>query len=281
MLEKVEGKRLEDRVIDLPGKPPCMLDRDLARIYGVETKRLNETRERNPKKFREGVDYFRLTKEEVANCDHLGEADKYRGSPFYIYTKTGAFMFSTILNTDQAIKHAIAVVEGFCTYSLLMEEIKAGRITMKPTSGHERTADGYRFKALCFKGRHIHLVNYGRYGEVAMVKEVTDALGLKKGNLRDRARAHPEVRASITLLEGEELSLFKAVCKSTGIRVKASKAVAICPVELLSNLLLYGRTGKEELELHRLVNGYLMGTQPAAEITPYRRLVQGQLSSNN
>ena len=55
--------KMEDRVIELPGKPPCMLDRDLARIYGVETKRLNEARERNPRRFVEDVDYFQLTKE--------------------------------------------------------------------------------------------------------------------------------------------------------------------------------------------------------------------------
>lgn len=134
MLEKVEVKRLEDRVLELPGKPPCMLDRDLARIYGVETKELNRARERNPRKFVEDVDYFQLTKDEVTNC-HLNWE---KGHLPYVYTKRGAFMFATILNTDEAILHAMTIVEGFCTYSLVMEEIRAGRITVAPRPQPER-----------------------------------------------------------------------------------------------------------------------------------------------
>lgn len=151
MLENVTGKRLEDRVIELPGKPPCMLDRDLARIYGVETRALNQARERNPRKFVEDVDYFQLTKEEVTNCDSLGDAYKYGPSQLYAYTKRGAYMFATILSTDEAIEQAISVVEGFCTYALLMEEIKAGRITVKPAprqDRHERTFDAMRKELL-------------------------------------------------------------------------------------------------------------------------------------
>lgn len=130
--------KMEDIIVELPGKPPCMLDRDLARMYGVETKELNRARERNARKFVEDVDFFQLTKEEVTNCHHLREADKFRASPFYAYTKRGAYMFATILNTDEAILHAMSIVEGFCMYSLLMEEIKAGRITMKPSPRQDR-----------------------------------------------------------------------------------------------------------------------------------------------
>lgn len=126
--------RLEDRVIELPGKPPCMLDRDLARVYGVETMELNQARVRNPKKFMEGVDYFQLTKDDITICD----IDWKGGHSPYAYTKRGAYMFSTILSTDEAIEHAIAVVEGFCAYSFLMEEIKAGRITVKPNLKQDR-----------------------------------------------------------------------------------------------------------------------------------------------
>ena len=298
-LEK--AKRLEDVIIELPGKPPCMLDRDLARVYGVKTRALNQARERNPKKFTEGIDYFVLSRgelEEVAICDHLGEADKFRlsrgesetitncnsvrygPSKFYAYTKRGAHMFATILNTDEAIERAVVVVEGFCTFSLLMDEIKAGRVTVKATARQEDVGGEHRCKALCFKGRHLHLLNFGKYGEVAIVKEVAAALGLHKGGLRDKARAYPEVGGSIAVLKGEAFTLFKAACKPAGIRLK-SKSIAICPIERLSNLLLYGRTDKAELELYRLVNGYLMGTQPAVELTPYRRTAQGQLLNNN
>lgn len=126
--------RMEDKIVELPGKPPCMLDRDLAKMYGVETKRLNEARERNPRKFVEDVDYFQLTYSEVAICD----LDWKGGCLPYVYTKRGAFMFATILNTDEAILHAMSIVEGFCLYSVLIEEIKAGRITVKPSPRQDR-----------------------------------------------------------------------------------------------------------------------------------------------
>ena len=126
--------KMEDKIVELPGKPPCMLDRDLARIYGVNTTRLNEARERNLKKFVEDIDYFQLTKDEIAICDINWD----KGHLPYVYTKRGAYMFATILNTDEAILHAMTIVEGFCTYSLLMEEIKAGRITMKPSPRQDR-----------------------------------------------------------------------------------------------------------------------------------------------
>lgn len=129
--------KMEDWILELPGKPPCMLDRELAKIYGVSTTRLNEARERNPKKFLEGIDYYVLSKNEIgniANCD----IDWKGGHPPYAYTKRGAYMFATILNTDEAILHAMTIVEGFCTYSLLMEEIKAGRITVAPNPKQDR-----------------------------------------------------------------------------------------------------------------------------------------------
>lgn len=140
MLDSGEGKRIEDMVVELPGKPPCMLDKDLAMVYGVETKRLNEARERNPRKFTEGVNYFVVTKEEVAACDIPLERYKYGPSHIYAYTKQGAYMFVTILSTDEAILQAMTIIEGFCTYSLLMEEIRAGKITIKPNPQREKSA---------------------------------------------------------------------------------------------------------------------------------------------
>ncbi|QII11225.1 hypothetical protein KsCSTR_18460 [Candidatus Kuenenia stuttgartiensis] len=137
-LTQYEGKEhFENLVLDIPGKPPCMLDRDLAKIYGVSTKRLNEARERNPRKFTEGVDYFQLTKSEVAICDLKLDT----GHLPYAYTKKGSFMFVTILNTDEAISHAVSVVEGFCMYDWLMEQIKDGKITIQQKAPEQKRED--------------------------------------------------------------------------------------------------------------------------------------------
>jgi len=58
-------------VLVLPGRPKALLDRTVAEIYGVETRRINEAVARNLEKFPEDF-YFELTPEEfepVANCD--------------------------------------------------------------------------------------------------------------------------------------------------------------------------------------------------------------------
>ena len=73
-----------------------MMHRDLAEIYGVEPKRLNEQVKRNidrfPPQFR-----FQLTKDEkdelVANCDHL-QSMKYSSSLPYVFTEQGLAMLS-------------------------------------------------------------------------------------------------------------------------------------------------------------------------------------------
>ena len=92
-----------------------MIDRDLAELYGVTTKRLNEQVKRNPKRF--PIHFmFQLTQDEksdlVANCDHL-ENLKY--SPYlpYAFTEHGTIMLANILNSEKAIAMGIKVVEVF------------------------------------------------------------------------------------------------------------------------------------------------------------------------
>ena len=92
-----------------------MLDSDLARIYGVRTKRLNEQVKRNKTRF--PADFmFQLTddevKEVVANCDHL-ERLKYSSSNPYAFTEHGALMLSAVLNTKTAIETSIYIVRAF------------------------------------------------------------------------------------------------------------------------------------------------------------------------
>ncbi len=78
-----------------------MLDADLAELYGVTTKRLNEQVKRNAKRFPQDF-MFQLTIEEkaevVANCDHLGQI-KYSPSLPYAFTEHGALMLGNVLDS--------------------------------------------------------------------------------------------------------------------------------------------------------------------------------------
>jgi hypothetical protein len=102
-------------VLDLPGRPAAMLDRHVAEVYGVETKRVNEAVTRNPEKFPQGFMY-RLTKEEltevVANCDHLDNSKHSSYLP-QAFSWEGCNMLATILRSDIATQRAIQIVRGF------------------------------------------------------------------------------------------------------------------------------------------------------------------------
>jgi len=92
-----------------------MLDADLAELYGVETKRLNEQVRRNRERFPEDF-MFQLTAEEkaqvVANCDHLSRL-KFSPTLPYAFTEHGAIMAASVLNTPRAVEVSVYVVRAF------------------------------------------------------------------------------------------------------------------------------------------------------------------------
>ena len=92
-----------------------ILDADLAHIYGVRTKRLNEQVKRNKDRFPDDF-IFQLTvgeKEEVvANCENLARI-KFSPALPYAFTEHGAIMAATILNSPRAVQMSVFVVRAF------------------------------------------------------------------------------------------------------------------------------------------------------------------------
>jgi hypothetical protein len=101
-----------------------MLDSDLADLFDIPTKRLNEQVRRNKQRFPSHF-MFQLTEEEkikvVANCDHL---QKLKFSPFlpYAFTEHGVIMLASILNSDRAIRTSIRIVETFVRMRELIKQ---------------------------------------------------------------------------------------------------------------------------------------------------------------
>jgi hypothetical protein len=110
----VPVERIERAILFIRGEK-VMLDSDLAGIYGVSTKRLNEQVKRNANRF--PADFmFQLTEAEkgevVANCDHLA---KLKFSPHlpYAFTEHGALMLANVLNSERAAQTSVMVVRAF------------------------------------------------------------------------------------------------------------------------------------------------------------------------
>ncbi len=95
-----------------------IVDRDLAEIYGVETRRLNEQVKRNPERF--PVDFmFQLTKEEAdvwlrsrSQIAILKRGKNIKYLP-YAFTEHGAIMAANVLNSPQAVRMSVFVVRAF------------------------------------------------------------------------------------------------------------------------------------------------------------------------
>jgi len=105
---------IQNRIYTIRGKR-VMLDSDLAELYEVEAKRLNEAVKRNLRRFPDDF-MFRLTKDEftevVANCDHLQKL-KYRPTMPYAFTEQGVAMLATVLNSQKAIDVNIQIMRVF------------------------------------------------------------------------------------------------------------------------------------------------------------------------
>src|SRR6266487_6996721 len=95
-----------------------MLDRDLAKIYGVSTKAFNQAVKRNRARFPEDF-MFRLTQMEAKALQVSRSqivTSNQRGGPRYLpyaFTEYGALMAANILNSTRAVQMSIFVVRAF------------------------------------------------------------------------------------------------------------------------------------------------------------------------
>ena len=110
---KNELERIKSLIFEVRGCQ-VMLDEDLAKIYQVETRRLNEAVKRNIDRFPPEF-MFQLTKEEHENLKSQFATSSWGGRrklPF-AFTEHGVVMLSSVLNSKIATKINIAVVNAF------------------------------------------------------------------------------------------------------------------------------------------------------------------------
>lgn len=105
---------IESLILTIRGKQ-VLIDRDLAMIYGVETRALNQAAKRNSARFPERY-RFQLTKEEmkelVTNCDRFSTLKHSTSAP-YAYTVFGVSMIPSVLTSQKAIDTSIRIIDAF------------------------------------------------------------------------------------------------------------------------------------------------------------------------
>jgi hypothetical protein len=109
-------ERISETIVSIRGQR-VILDADLAGLYGVTTKRLNEQVKRNAARFPPDF-LFRLTREEVASMNRSQIAtgsEKHRDPRFtpFAFTEHGAIQAANVLNSPRAITMGVLVVRAF------------------------------------------------------------------------------------------------------------------------------------------------------------------------
>jgi phage regulator Rha-like protein len=120
----IPDERIVKRILVIRGKK-VMLDRDLAELYGVETKTLVRSVKRNVKRFPEEF-MFQLTKEEFDSLRYqFGTSNQnQRGGRRYqpyAFTEHGTSMLSSVLRSDRAIQINILIIKAFVRMRELLE----------------------------------------------------------------------------------------------------------------------------------------------------------------
>lgn len=113
-VREISQQQIENRILKIRGEQ-VMQDRDLADMYQVEVKRLDEQVKRNSERFPESF-RFQLNdiekNELVANCDRF-EKLKHASTNPYAFTEQGVAMLSAVLRSEIAVKVSIQIINTF------------------------------------------------------------------------------------------------------------------------------------------------------------------------
>lgn len=117
---------------------PVLIDADLARLYGVPTRALNQAVRRNADRFPKDF-LFQLSESEkaevITNCDHLQNLKFSKALP-HAFTEHGALMAANVLNSPAAVKMSVFIIRAFI---LQREALSANATILKRLAEIDKT----------------------------------------------------------------------------------------------------------------------------------------------
>ena len=131
---------------------PALLDRDVAELYGVQTREINQAVRNNPARFPEGY-VIELSKEELTDLRSkiltANVSSKSRVLP-KVFTERGLYMLATILKGERAVRTSLAIVETYAQVREMVRNMEALQ-TLKdgsPEQAAQLTEAGHKLAAL-------------------------------------------------------------------------------------------------------------------------------------
>ena len=103
-----------EKMIQVVRGKQVLLDRDLAVLYGVETRAINQAVKRNAERFPERY-CFQLTKDEMENLKSQNVISSWGGDRFkpFVFTEQGFAMLSSVLKSKIAVNVSIVIMDAF------------------------------------------------------------------------------------------------------------------------------------------------------------------------
>ncbi len=143
MKEFIPVEIIERKIYMIRGHK-VMIDRDLAELYEVETRVLNQAVRRNSDRFPEDF-MFTLTRDEIMNLSQIVISSKIKHAPnVFVFTEQGVAMLSGVLNSGRAIQVNIAIMR---TFVKLREMLSTNKDLAKKLADMEKKYDS-QFKVV-------------------------------------------------------------------------------------------------------------------------------------
>ena len=151
----IDVAAVKNRMISIRGET-VLLDRDVATLYGVETKHVNQAVRNNPGKFPPGY-VFELSGDEVASLrskiltleDGSGKG-KHSKHGYKAFTERGLYMLATILKSERAERTTLAIVETYAQLRSMVRDMEALQTLRdgSPEQAAQLTKAGHKLAAL-------------------------------------------------------------------------------------------------------------------------------------
>ncbi|MCD6297404.1 MAG: ORF6N domain-containing protein [Deltaproteobacteria bacterium] len=124
MSDIIKFENIEDRIVVIRGQK-VLVDADVAEIYGVETKRINEAVRNNPDKFPDGyVIELNKTEWEALKSKFSTSIKGGKVKLPSAFPEKGLYMLATILKSPRAVRATLAIIETFTKIRELSRTIK-------------------------------------------------------------------------------------------------------------------------------------------------------------
>ncbi len=125
-MDVVRVEDIKNRIVALRGRE-VLIDADVAKLYGVETREVNQAVSNNTEKFPEGY-VLELSREEkselIKNFDRF-ENLKHSSATLKAFTEKGLYMLATILKSPKAVDTTLMIIETFAKIRELSRTVKA------------------------------------------------------------------------------------------------------------------------------------------------------------